>query len=151
SKPSKIHRKAVYAVQVPEGGEANAIRWLAAEHGQFDAQTTQDLTQLKAGLEAASGVVVLFGAGIQGAAIRDLVSVGARFGGQTRYMALGDYSNSRGAADMGVLPDRLPGYASLSDASERERFGKIWGAEPLHTPGLTAREMMDAAVSGKLK
>jgi predicted molibdopterin-dependent oxidoreductase YjgC len=66
-------------------------------------------------------------------------------------MALGDYSNSRGAADMGVLPDRLPGYASLADTSERERFGKIWGAEPLHTPGLTAREMMDAAVNGKLK
>jgi len=29
--------------------------------------------------------------------------------GKTRYMALGDYANSRGAADMGVLPDRLPG------------------------------------------
>jgi NADH-quinone oxidoreductase subunit G len=150
-RPSKIHRQAAVAVQVAEGAEANAIRWLAAEHGEFDPQTTQDLTQLKAALEASSNVVVIFGAGIQGAAIRDLVSVGARFGGQTRFMALGDYANSRGAADMGVLPDRLPGYASLSDASERERFGKIWGAEPLHTPGLTAREMMEAAVSGKLK
>ncbi|HWF37235.1 MAG TPA: NADH-quinone oxidoreductase subunit NuoG [Candidatus Acidoferrales bacterium] len=150
-RPSKIHRQAAIAVQVAEGAEANAIRWLASEHGEFDPQTTQNLTQLKAGLEAATNVVVLFGAGIQGAAIRDLVSVGARFGGQTRFMALGDYSNSRGAADMGVLPDRLPGYAALSDASERERFGKIWGVEPLHTPGLTAREMMEAAVSGKLK
>src|SRR5271165_1589717 len=150
-KPSKIHRQAVNAVQVAEGGEAQAIRWLASEHGQFDPQTTQDLVQLKAALEASSDVVVLFGASIQGAAIRDLVSVSARFGGQTRFMALGDYSNSRGAADMGVLPDRLPGYAPLSDAAERARFGKIWGAEPSSVPGLTARAMMEAAVAGKLK
>ena len=73
--------------------------------------------------------MVLFGADIQGAAIRDLVSLGARFGGKTRFMALGDYANSRGAADMGVLPDRLPGYAHLSDAAERARFGKLWGGE----------------------
>jgi NADH-quinone oxidoreductase subunit G len=66
-------------------------------------------------------------------------------------MALGDYANSRGAADMGVLPDRLPGYASLSDASERARYGKIWGAEISAAPGLTARAMMEAAATGKLK
>ena len=150
-RPSKIHRQAVNAVQVPEGGEAHAIRWLASEHGQFDPETTQSLVQLKAALEASSDVVVLFGASIQGAAIRDLVSLAARFGGQTRFMALGDYSNSRGAADMGVLPDRLPGYAHLSDADERARFGKIWGGEPSSTPGLTARAMMEAAVAGNLK
>jgi NADH-quinone oxidoreductase subunit G len=150
-RPSKIHRQAAAVAQVPEGAEAQAIRWLASEHGQFDPQTTQDLVQLKAALEASSDVVVLFGAGIQGGAIRDLVSLAARFGGQTRFMALGDYANSRGAADMGLLPDRLPGYAHLSDAAERARFGKIWGAEPSSTPGLTARAMMEAAVAGKLK
>jgi predicted molibdopterin-dependent oxidoreductase YjgC len=52
---------------------------------------------------------------------------------------------------MGVLPDRLPGYASLADASERTRYGKIWGAEISATPGLTARAMMEAAAAGKLK
>ncbi len=92
-----------------------------------------------------------FRRGIQGAAIRDLVAFGSRLGGQTKYMALGDYANSRGAADMGVLPDRLPGYASLADASERTRYGKIWGAEIPATPGLTARAMMEAAAAGKLK
>ena len=150
-RPSKIHRQAAVTVQVPEGQEAQAIRWLASEHGQFDSKTTEGLVQLKAALEASSNVVVLFGANIQGAAIRDLVSLAARFGGQTRFMALGDYANSRGASDMGVLPDRLPGYAPLSDAAERGRFGKIWGAEPSSTPGLTARAMMEAAVAGKLK
>ena len=52
---------------------------------------------------------------------------------------------------MGVLPDRLPGYAPLADQSERARFGKIWGGEISAKPGLTARGMMEAAVAGKLK
>ncbi|HTX15882.1 MAG TPA: NADH-quinone oxidoreductase subunit NuoG [Candidatus Baltobacteraceae bacterium] len=151
SRPSKIHRQAKIAVEVPAGGEREAVRWLATEHGQFDAKTTEDLVQLKAALEAESDVVVLFGADIQGAAIRDLVSLGARFGGQTKFMALGDYSNSRGAADMGLLPDRLPGYAHLSDASERGRFSRIWGGEIPAEPGLSARAMIEAALAGSIK
>ena len=83
--------------------------------------------------------------------MRDLVAFGARFGGKTRFMALGDYANSRGAADMGVLPDRLPGYAPLADAAERTRFGKIWGGEISSKPGMTARAMMEAAVDGQIE
>ena len=149
--PSKIHRQAAVVAEVPKGGEAHAVRWLATEKGEFDTKVTESLVQLKAALEAASDVVVIFGADIQGAAIRDLVSLSARFGGKTKFMALGDYSNSRGAADMGVLPDRLPGYAPLADQSERARFAKIWGGEISAKPGLTARGMMEAAVGGKLK
>ena len=148
---SKIHRQAKIAVQVPKGSEVHALHWLANEHGSFDAKTTEALVQLKAALEAEKDVVVIFGAEMQGAAIRELVSLGARFGGKTKFMALGDYSNSRGAADMGVLPDRLPGYAPVSDSAERARFGKLWGGEIPSTPGLTARAMMEAAVGGKLK
>jgi len=150
-RPSKIHRQAKVIVEVSKGAEHAAVRWLASEKGQFDAKTTEALVQLKAGLEAEKDVVILFGADIQGAAIRDLVSFSARLGGKTKFMALGDYANSRGAADMGVLPDRLPGYGPLSDASERARFGKLWGGDISATPGLTARAMMEAAVAGKLK
>jgi NADH-quinone oxidoreductase subunit G len=151
SRPSKIHRQAKIVAEVSAGGERRAVEWLATEKGQFDAKTTEALTQIKAALEAENDVVVLFGAEIQGAAIRELVSVGARFGGKTKFMALGDYANSRGAADMGVLPDRLPGYAALSDAAELARFSKLWGGQISPTPGLTARAMMEAAVAGKLK
>ena len=150
-RPSKIHRQAKIAVEVAKGAERQAIRWLALEQGQFDAKTTESLVQLKAALEAETDVVVIFGAEIQGSAIRDLVSLGARFGGKTRFMALGDYANSRGAADMGILPDRLPGYASLADSTERTRFGKLWGANINATAGMTARGMMEAAAAGKLK
>ena len=150
-RPSKIHRQAKIAVEVPASREREAVQWLATEKGQFDPNITKSLVQLKAALEAEKDVVVLFGAEIQGAAIRDLVSLAARFGGQTRFMALGDYSNSRGAADMGVLPERLPGYAPLADSSERVLFSKLWGGEISATPGLSAPEMVEAAVAGKLK
>ena len=148
---SKIHRQAKHLVKTAKGGERAAVRWLTHSEGTFDAPTTDALVQLKAALEAEKDVVIVFGAEIQGPALRDLVSFAARIGGQTKIMALGDYSNSRGAADMGVLPDRLPGYASLHDSGERARFGKIWGAEIPSAPGLTARAMMDSAVAGKLK
>ncbi len=149
--PSKIHRQAKIAIELPAGTERETLQWLATEKGQFDPQVTESLVQLKAALEAESDVVVLFGADIQGSAIRDLISLAARFGGTTKFMALGDYSNSRGAADMGILPDRLPGYAPLSDAGERARFAKAWGGEISDAPGLTAAAMIEAALAGKLK
>jgi predicted molibdopterin-dependent oxidoreductase YjgC len=52
---------------------------------------------------------------------------------------------------MGVLPDHLPGYAAIGDAVAREAFGKLWGAALPKNPGLTARQMFDAAAAGKLK
>ena len=128
------------------------LHWLATEKGQFDAKTTEALVQLKAALEAEKDVVILFGADIQGAAIRDLVSFSARLGGKTKFMALGDYANSRGAADMGVLPDRLPGYAPLIGCVPNALASANSGAaRSPPAPGLTARAMMEAAVAGKLK
>lgn len=149
--PSKIHRQAVQVVEVGKNAERQAVHSLATGEGQFDQQTFDGLANLKASLENEKDVVVIFGARIQGSAIRNLVGYGSRLPGKTRYMALGDYSNSRGAADMGVLPDRLPGYAPLSDDTARARFDKLWGGQIPATPGLTARAMMDAAVAGQLK
>ena len=149
--PSKIHRQAKIVAEVPQGSEPQAIHWLATRQGQWDAKTTESLTQLKAALEAERDVAVVFGSNIQGGAIRELVSFAARLDGKTKFMALGDYSNSRGAADMGILPDRLPGYALLSDAAERARFGKLWGGEIPGAAGLTVRGMVEAASAGKIK
>ncbi|MGA8221893.1 MAG: NADH-quinone oxidoreductase subunit NuoG [Candidatus Acidiferrales bacterium] len=151
ARPSKIHRQAALAVDVAKGAERTAVHWLATGEGQLEGNTSNDLAALKTALGKETDVVILFAADIQGAAIRDLVEFGSRLAGQTRYMALGDYSNSRGAADMGILPDRLPGYVSLSDAPERARFGKLWGGEIPTAPGLSAPSMMEAAGAGKLK
>jgi NADH-quinone oxidoreductase subunit G len=163
SRRSMLERKATQSVQLPAdasshsdaasgvSAEAAAVNWLATGQGNIRPEASEQLAQLKTALESSSDAVIVFGAAITGAAVRDLVAFGSRLPGRTRYMALGDYANSRGAADFGVLPDRLPGYASLADADERARFSKLWGAEIPSTPGLTARQMMEAAASGKLR
>jgi NADH-quinone oxidoreductase subunit G len=149
--PSKIHRQAAQFVEVPKDSGRNAVHWLATGEGQFDATVGDALGKLKSAIETERDVLILFGANIQGAAIRELVAFGSGLQGKTRYVPLGDYANSRGAAEMGILPNRLPGYALLSDASERARFEKLWGGKIPSAPGLTARAMMEAAAAGKLK
>ena len=66
-------------------------------------------------------------------------------------MALGDYANSRGASDMGLLPDRLPGYLAIDDARARDTFGGLWGATLNEKRGMTANEMLQAALDGSIK
>ena len=151
SRQLKLHRQATQIAQVPKNAEAKAVRWLATGGADLDSAVASELAKLKSALGNEKDVVILFGDGLRGAAIRDLVTFGNSLPGQTRYMALGDYANSRGAADMGVFPDRLPGYAPLSDAAERKRFSQLWGKEIPVQPGMNAREMMQAALGGKLK
>jgi NADH-quinone oxidoreductase subunit G len=93
----------------------------------------------------------VFGSELTGKAIADVVAFGSKLPGKVRYMALADYANSRGAADMGVLPDRLPGYAYLDNKAVAESLAKHWGAPVPTKPGMTAPEMIEAAQSGKLK
>ncbi len=151
SKEIKLDRKATQFVHVANGQEAAAVRWLATGEGQFGSGVAEQLSTLKAALEAEPEVAIVFGSELSGAAIQHLVAFGASLPGSVRYMALGDYANSRGAADMGVLPDRLPGYAYLDNKSVGDSLAKHWGAPAPTKPGMTAPEMIAAAQSGKLK
>ena len=148
----KLKRKATQFVKVLAGQEAATLRWLAHEEGQLAPEIVEQLVQLKAGLEAESDVAIVFGAEISGAAIATLVAFGSKLPGKTRYMALGDYANSRGAADMGVLPDRLPGYAYVGSPHAHTYFEELWICGPIPPkPGLTAPQMVEAAQAGKLR
>src|SRR5467141_2940666 len=148
----KLHRQAKVFDKVGKNQEAAALRWLAHEEGQLPSSLVEQLVQLKAGLEAESDVAIVFGSEVSGAAIAQLVAFGSKLPGKTRYMALRDYANSRGAADMGVLPDRLPGYAYVGNPHAHESFENLWGRGPIPTkPGLTAPQMVEAAQAGKLK
>ena len=158
SREQKLRSKAQDFVLIPGGQEATAIaRLSAAGSGALNASETELDRRLRALREALAGendLVALFGAPVQGAALArlgDLARERAAQGKRTRFMALGDYANSRGAADMGVLPDFLPGYAPVANALAREAFGRLWGATPPERPGLHARAILDAAASGRLK
>ncbi len=151
AQPIKLRRQAHQFVQVTKGTEASIVRWLATGEGTLEAEVLVELMPLKSALEREIEVVIVLGCEMSGAATHNLVAFGSHLPGQTRFIALGDYSNSRGAADMGLLPDRLPGYALVNDRAARESFGKSWGAELPEQSGLTARQMLDAAVKGRLK
>jgi NADH-quinone oxidoreductase subunit G len=64
-----------------------------------------------------------------------------------KLVSLGDYANSRGAADMGLYPDLLPGYHRAADTG---KFHTEWGGVPSQ-PGLTLPQMVDTAKAGNLK
>jgi NADH-quinone oxidoreductase subunit G len=151
SKSIKLCRKAKEFVEVPQGSEWTAVSWLAGGNRQLDAATYEKLSAMKAALESENNVVIIFGAELTGEAVRDLVTFGSSLPGQTRYIALGDYANSRGASDMGLLPHLLPGYTPLSDGKAREKLQKIWGVKPPEKPGLDARGMLAGANKGKLR
>jgi len=146
----RLHRKAQQFVRITAGTEAAVARWLAHGDGQIDAKLASELAALKGALEKESDVVVVFGDELRGRAIADLVAWGAKLPGQTRFLALGDYVNSRGASDMGVLPNFLPGYAHADDAAARDHWGKLWGAALPSSAGMNARQMLEAA-GGKLQ
>lgn len=147
----KLARKATQFVKVAAGHEGGAIRWMAHGEGHLAPEMVEQLIGMKAALEAEPDVAIVFGAEVSGAAIAQLVAFGSKLPGKVRYMVLGDYANSRGAADMGVLPDRLPGYAYTDNAGAREKLEQIWGSVIPSAAGMTAPEMVEAAQSGKLK
>ena len=60
-------------------------------------------------------------------------------------------ANEQGAWDTGCVPDRLPGYRRVSDASDRAVLEAAWGVSLPDTPGLPMAQMAAAASGGKLK
>jgi predicted molibdopterin-dependent oxidoreductase YjgC len=55
--------------------------------------------------------------------------------------ALTEHNNLQGVCDMGMLPDRLPGYVPVTDARARRRFEDCWQAPLPERPGLDARRV----------
>ncbi len=105
------HKARVYAVNPGPVREDNyAATFRAAFGKEADA-----LAEFREQLAAEPELVILFGGAVKGEAIRQLVAFGDGLGIPVKYVCLVDYSNSRGASDMGVLPDLGPGYAAVSE------------------------------------
>ena len=68
------------------------------------------IESLQEALRKEPELVIVFGDSIKGEKVRQLVAFGASLGIPVKYVCLVDYSNSRGASDMGLLPDLEPGY-----------------------------------------
>jgi NADH-quinone oxidoreductase subunit G len=75
-----------------------------------------DVESLREQLASEPELVILFGDAIKGDAIRKLVAFGNSLGIPVKYVCLVDYSNSRGASDLGLSPNAGPGYQPVSGA-----------------------------------
>jgi NADH-quinone oxidoreductase subunit G len=141
----KLQRQAKQNISVPAGGEAEAIRTLAGQ------TAAGELAALRENLAKESGTIIIFGDEIRGKDVANLVNWGLTLPGQTRFVALGDYANSRGAADMGLFPDVLPGYGSVAEPATRANIESAWQAKISATPGGDIRSILKGVESGEIK
>jgi NADH-quinone oxidoreductase subunit G len=147
----KLRRQAASFTLLPAGAEGRFAHFLAGDDAAADSlvmgnSTRENLTKLREMLRSEAGLVIVFGSELRGADIEALTRFGSTVAG-ARFICLGDYANSRGAADMGLNPALLPGYTSVGDA---RKFAKEWGAPLPLTPGMSLLEMAAAARQGKL-
>ena len=147
SEPIKLRRQATAFAQVNKGGEGAAVAFLAGNDSAADTAARSGLTSLREKLRAEKNAVIIFGFEIRGSDVAALVKFGSTLP-ESKFICLGDYANSRGAADMGVYPDLLPGYAPLAAG---QRFADEWEAEFPDNPGMSLSRMLAAATSGGLR
>jgi NADH-quinone oxidoreductase subunit G len=143
SREIKLRRQAKGFLHIPDGGYADAVRFLNSTDPELAG--VRDAAAFRDALRAEEKLLVVFGSEFRAADIEALVALGLSFP-DVRFACLADYANSRGAADMGVLPDMLPGYVPVTAPGA---FAEEYPHLP-HTPGLNLIEMFDAAGRGEL-
>ncbi len=149
SEPIKLQRQATRFLQVAPGRESKFVAFLSGDDAAAGSLTSASvsndaLKQLRDEIKAQQNLIIIFGSELRGPDIATLVKFGSGIG--ARFICLGDYANSRGAADMGLYPDLLPGYNAVGSS---QTFSSEWGSLPA-AKGLSLAEMMQAAKNGKL-
>jgi NADH-quinone oxidoreductase subunit G len=123
------HQARVYVVTVePVREDKYAAVSLRCKPGEELAR----LESLRDRLKTEPELVILFGDAIRGEALGRLVEYGESLGVPVQYVCCLDYSNSRGAVDMTLVPDWEPGL-TLPEMLDAEHLDALWivGANPL--------------------
>jgi len=140
----KLRRQSKAAIQVSQFGYGALAQYLAGDDKAADATSTIEqvdkLSSFRETIKAEETLIVIVGNEVRGGELANLIKAlpNAKFG------LTADYVNSRGASDMGVLPDVLPGYQSLKGSTIASEYGAA------DTPGLDLLAMFDAAQAGSL-
>ncbi len=139
SQPIKLRRQATEFLEVPAPSQTLFASFLAGdEKHPYSPETRDSWAALRDQLRKEPNLVIVYGSEIFGAGVNALAEFAAGLSG-AKLISLGDYANSRGAADMGLYPDLLPGYFPLSDAGN---FRDEWGTLPEHS-GLSLPRMLE--------
>ena len=137
---------------IRRGEEGAALEFLGGRDEALPAGADRgSWNSFREGLRKEKDLVVVFGSEVKGQDVARLVHFGDTVEGTTRYLALADSNNSRGAADMGLFPDLLPGYVPLPDTAGRRRLEERWKGLVPEAPGLALDEIMAAAQGGEVR
>ena len=145
--PIKLERQARQTLRLPVGLENGGYESLTSflSGDDSDLEATAEAKSFREAIDAEDSLLVIFGEEYRGEAVNALVQWGLKKPG-VKFAYLGDYANSRGAADMGLFPHLLPGYLPLSAPGY---FADEYPNLPKQ-PGLDAPSMLDAAGTGSL-
>jgi NADH-quinone oxidoreductase subunit G len=133
TKAIKLERQAAATLRLPADG-----------YGTLASVLAQGGTEFFKAVRSEESLLVVFGPEFSGEQNTELVGWGLQRG-NVRFACLGGYANSRGAADMGLLPDLLPGYMPVT---AHGAFAEYAGLPA--KPGKTLAEMMASAGKGEL-
>ncbi len=147
----KLRRQATSFTEISAGAEGSIAAFLAGSDNAADAfvsssASKEEWSALREKLRSEQNLVIVFGSEIRGNDLASLVKFGSEISG-AKFICLADYANSRGAADMGLYPDLLPGYHPIAGSSE---FHQEWGEIP-QTAGLDLEGMVEAGKASTLK
>ncbi len=133
AKPIKLTRQAKDALKIKSG-----------DYNDLPASLDAGRSAFAKAIRAEGSLLVIFGEEMRGEAVEKLVAWGVKRG-NVRFACLGDHSNSRGAADMGLLPDLLPGYVPVAAPGAFSEYPNLPA-----TPGKSLPQMIEAAGKGEL-
>jgi NADH-quinone oxidoreductase subunit G len=144
----KLRRQAKAFLHIPEFSYSLLTAFLAGDDSAAESLTqpgadSSSAHAFRTAVRAEEELLVLIGSEIRGNDLKRLLAFGTTLPNR-KFALLSDYANSRGAADMGLLPDMLPGYTPVAGTST---FGEY--AIPAE-PGLDMLEIFDAATAGNL-
>jgi NADH-quinone oxidoreductase subunit G len=140
----KLRRQAKAFIQVSQFGYGALAQYFSGDDSAAAATSTiaqaNELSAFREAIKAEDPLIVIVGNEVRGGELANLIKAlpNAKFG------LTADYVNSRGASDMGVLPDVLPGYQSLKGSIIASEYGAA------DAPGLDLLAMFDAAAAGDL-
>ncbi len=146
SEEIKLRRQAKAFVQLAPFGYNAFAAYLAGDNAAAAsaASDSNALSAFRDAVKAEENLLILIGSELRGAELKKLIDFGLTIPG-AKFALLSDYVNSRGAADMGLLPDMLPGYMPVGSPSDLATEYAV-----PNEPGLDMLEMFDSAGRGNL-
>jgi NADH-quinone oxidoreductase subunit G len=140
----KLRRQAKSFLHLQQFGYGSFAAYLAGDDASAEATSivaqADELSAFRSAVLGEEKLIVVIGNEVRGGELANLIKALPH----AKFALLSDYANSRGASDMGVLPDVLPGYQSLKGSTLASEYGAA------DTPGLDLLAMFDAAAADKL-